>query len=64
MQLAIPQNLQNRPLTWQSKRSVTPPWPGIESPKSLILKLRIARQGRGQTRQPLGSGKEAINWSL
>lgn len=33
----------SRPLTWQSKRSVTPPWPGMESPKSLILKL----QGEG-----------------
>ena len=27
--------------TWQSMRSVMPPWPGMESPKSLILKPRL-----------------------
>jgi hypothetical protein len=28
-------------IIWQSKRSVTPPWPGIVSPKSFILKARL-----------------------
>ena len=27
--------------TWQSMRSVMPPWPGMLSPKSLILKPRL-----------------------
>ena len=27
--------------TWQSILSVMPPWPGMESPKSLILKPRL-----------------------
>mmetsp|Transcript_6268 Transcript_6268/g.13756 ORF Transcript_6268/g.13756 Transcript_6268/m.13756 type:complete len:219 (+) Transcript_6268:827-1483(+) len=27
--------------TWQSKRSVMPPWPGMVSPKSFILKARL-----------------------
>lgn len=28
-------------IIWQSKRSVTPPWPGMVSPKSFILKARL-----------------------
>ena len=28
-------------LAWQSMRSVMPPWPGMESPKSFILKPRL-----------------------
>jgi hypothetical protein len=28
-------------LTWQSMRSVMPPWPGMLLPKSLILKPRL-----------------------
>ena len=33
--------LQGQAKTWQSMRSVMPPCPGMESPKSLILKLRL-----------------------
>lgn len=31
---------------WQSMRSVMPPWPGMESPKSLILKPRLKPEAK------------------
>jgi hypothetical protein len=42
--------------TWQSNRSVTPPWPGMESPKSLILKPRLKPLAK---KPPKGAASEA-----
>jgi len=33
-------------MIWQSIRSVIPPWPGIRSPKSLILKARLKPEAK------------------
>lgn len=42
--------------TWQSMRSVMPPWPGMLSPKSLILKPRLKPEAK---KPPNGAMSEA-----
>ena len=39
-------NVKKPMMNWQSKRSVMPPWPGMESPKSLILKVRLRPEAK------------------
>jgi hypothetical protein len=43
-------------MNWQSMRSVMPPWPGMESPKSLILKERLRPEAK---KPPKGAMREA-----
>src|SRR5690348_16000464 len=43
-------------MNWQSIRSVMPPCPGIESPKSLILKVLLSPEAK---KPPNGAIKEA-----
>ena len=43
-------------MNWQSMRSVIPPCPGIESPKSLILKVRLRPEAKNP---PKGAMREA-----
>lgn len=43
-------------MNWQSMRSVMPPWPGILSPKSLILKVRFRPEAK---KPPNGAMSEA-----
>ena len=46
----------NRSTYWQSIRSVIPPWPGMLSPKSLILKARLKPEAK---KPPNGATSEA-----
>ncbi len=46
-------------MNWQSMRSVIPPWPGIESPKSLILKLRLSPEAKKPPNGAISDAKEA-----
>lgn len=43
-------------MNWQSIRSVMPPWPGMLSPKSLILKVRFKPEAK---KPPNGAMREA-----
>ena len=43
-------------MNWQSMRSVMPPCPGIESPKSLTLKVRFRPEAK---KPPKGAMREA-----
>jgi len=43
-------------MNWQSMRSVIPPCPGIESPKSLILKVRLRPDAK---KPPKGAMRDA-----
>lgn len=38
---------------WQSKRSTRPPWPGITSPKSLILNARLKPLAKNPPNGPI-----------
>lgn len=43
-------------MNWQSIRSVIPPWPGIDSPKSLTLNVRFRPEAK---KPPKGAMSEA-----
>ena len=43
-------------MNWQSIRSVIPPWPGMDSPKSLTLKVRLRPEAKNP---PKGAMREA-----
>ena len=38
---------------WQSKRSMMPPWPGMMSPKSLILNARLKPEAKKPPKGPM-----------
>ena len=44
-------------MNWQSMRSVMPPWPGMDSPKSLTLKVRLRPEAK---KPPKGAIREAM----
>ncbi len=43
-------------MNWQSIRSVIPPWPGMDSPKSLTLNVRFRPEAKNP---PNGAIREA-----
>jgi hypothetical protein len=45
---------------WQSMRSVIPPWPGIECPKSLMLKARLKPDAKNPPNGATSEAKVAI----
>lgn len=47
-------------MIWQSNRSVRPPWPGIEFPKSLILNARLNPEAKNPPNGPSVHAKSAI----
>ena len=49
-------NAKNPMMNWQSMRSVIPPWPGMDSPKSLTLKVRLRPEAK---KPPKGAISEA-----
>lgn len=46
-------------INWQSMRSVIPPCPGIESPKSLILKVRLSPDAKNPPNGAMSDAKVA-----
>ena len=46
-------------MNWQSMRSVMPPWPGIEWPKSLILKVRFSPEAKKPPKGAMSDAKVA-----
>lgn len=49
-------NAKKPMMNWQSIRSVIPPWPGIDSPKSLTLNVRFSPEAK---KPPKGAMSEA-----
>lgn len=46
-------------MNWQSMRSVMPPCPGMESPKSLSLKLRLSPEAKNPPKGAINEANEA-----
>lgn len=52
-------NAKNPMMNWQSMRSVMPPWPGMESPKSLILNVRLRPEAKKPPKGAISDAKVA-----